>query len=176
MTWNPEVSIPSISTIKTTFNYYKGGIDMTNLSSIFTVLFTLTFVSLMLVSPAFGQEAMNNEDEPERETTFMMLNQNVCPQENMSEVADIWDESLAPILNEMRNEGEIIDWGILTHHWGDEYNFNFFIETDDHAGFVEVWSEFVERSQEKAPEAFEQLAPLCTLHKDNLYTLHRYTH
>ena len=45
----------------------------------------------------------------------------------------------------MVDEGTINAWGIVTHNWGDEWNWNWYMFTKDHATFVSAWNEFVSR-------------------------------
>jgi hypothetical protein len=36
------------------------------------------------------------------------------------------EENGAPILNDLVEQGKLINWGVLTHAWGDEHNWNVF--------------------------------------------------
>lgn len=143
---------------------------MKHSTSIFAIAM---FAALLLVPEAHAQEEPQEEAEDTPSTQFVMFNQNKCPGENMERVMELVESNAAPILRELEEEGEIATWGILRHAWGDEYNFNWYIITDSHRDFVDAWELFVERSQERHPEAVEELRELCDDHKDNLYTLHR---
>lgn len=110
----------------------------------------------------------------EIDSRFMMLNQHVCPPENMGAVMDFVESTMAPALAATEEAGEIDDWGVLTHNWGDEWNFNFYIVAEDHRAFLDAWEALVGRLNEARPGWYDEFAPLCTMHKDNLYTLNDY--
>jgi len=137
-------------------------------------LIGITLVVLAFTTPAHGQDLLGEEAAPDLRSEFMMLNQNACPTQNLGELQNIAQDYMAPLFADMQAAGEINDWGFLKHAWGDENNFNFYMVTDDHASFVDAWDRFLERSMERHPEVIERMIPLCDLHKDNLYTLHRY--
>ena len=101
---------------------------------------------------------------------FLMFNQNQC--DDMAGVMDMMRTTMGPILNELEDEELIANWGVLTHSWGDEWNFNWWVSTGDHAGFVVAWGELVSRLNERDPDWFEEFGPMCQKHKDNLYTVH----
>ena len=105
----------------------------------------------------------------EFERSFVMLNQNQC--DDMAGVLDIVRTTTGPVLDELKEEGLIDNWGLLTHAWGDEWNFNWFMVTENHAGFLTAWSELISRVNERDPDWFEKFDPMCREHKDNLYTL-----
>jgi hypothetical protein len=105
----------------------------------------------------------------EFERSFLMFNQNQC--DDMAGVMDLVRTTTGPVLNELRDEGLIDRWGVLTHAWGDEWNFNWYIGTENHASFVVAWSELVSRLNARDPEWFEKFDPMCREHKDNFYTL-----
>lgn len=136
-----------------------------------TIFVATIFTAMSLVPDAYAQE----EPADTMQTQFVMLNQNTCPGENMEELVELFETDLAPVFSEMEEEGEINDWGLLTHAWGDEYNFNFFVITDSHRAFVDAWDSFIERSQEASPEGQERFFELCegNKHKDNMYMLHK---
>lgn len=131
-------------------------------------VFAAALAALLLAPTASAQD-------DDLETRFMMLNQHMCPPQNMAAVMELTREALAPALAAGEEAGEIDDWGVLTHSWGDEWNFNFYIVTEDHRAFLDAWSSFVGRMNETRPGWFDELAPLCTMHKDNLYVHHDYS-
>ena len=104
----------------------------------------------------------------------MMLNQQQCPENNMGAIMDIVESVLAPSLSELEEEGSIDDWGVLTHAWGDEYNFNFYMVTQNERAFLDAWDSLITKSNEADPEWYDKLTPLCVAHKDNMYTLRDY--
>lgn len=102
--------------------------------------------------------------------SFVMMNQHQC--DDMAGVMDMMSTTIGPVLDELDEEEIIFTWGVMTHAWGDEWNFNWYMITENHAGFVTAWSEFVSRVTERDPDWFEKFDPMCREHKDNLYTLH----
>lgn len=125
-------------------------------------LFALGLALVFTVPLASAQDG-------EFETSFMMFNQHQCS--DLGGAMEIADDLQRPILNELRAEGMIQDWGVLTHAWGDEWNFNFYIVADDHASWLSAWQELVRRMNERDSDWFERFGSMCHSHKDNLYTL-----
>ena len=132
----------------------------------------LALLALLLATPGLAAQA----GEPaEFETSFMMVNQHLCPPENMDELMELAETQLGPALEQLKQDGHISEWGIMTHAWGDEYNFNFYFITDDMERFVTgAWPALLEVSNELDPEWFDRWAPLCDMHKDNLYNVRNY--
>ena len=122
---------------------------------------------LLIVLPASAQEA-------ERETGFMMMNQHACPGDGFEGMMDVFETKTGPILNELRDEDMIQDWGLLTHAWGDEYNFNFYMIADNHRAWLDAWGQMVSRMNDRHEGWGEMVSNYCTFHKDNLYTHHRW--
>lgn len=133
------------------------------------------YLKKALVCFLIGVPATIQAQDAEMQTRFMMLNQHQCPSENMEAILDLMEDVFAPSLSELQGEGAVHDWGILTHAWGDEYNFNFYMVTESHHSFVEAWDSLMTKTEEIDPEWFDKFAPLCVAHKDNMYTLHRYS-
>lgn len=92
----------------------------------------------------------------------------------MEAIMDITKNLLAPSLSALEEEGSVHDWGVLTHAWGDEYNYNFYVVTESHRAFLDAWSSLFKKMNEADPEWYDKFAPLCVTHKDNMYTLQDY--
>lgn len=73
---------------------------------------------LVFAAPASAQES---------ETSSSMMNQHACPGEGFEGMMEVTEARFGPTLSELRDEGMIQDRGVLTHAWGDGYNFNFCI-------------------------------------------------
>lgn len=132
-------------------------------------LLKIALVGVLIAAPTTLQA-----QDAEMRTRFMMLNQHQCSEANMDDVMEIVDNVLAPSLSALEEEGSIDDWGILRHAWGDEYNFNFFMVTEDHRAFLDAWSSLLEMSSDADPEWYDRFTPLCVAHKDNMYLLRDY--
>lgn len=82
------------------------------------------------------------------------------------------------VAEEMIAEGKFIDYGILTHNWGDEWNVVDYFVVDGLGSFFGNFGEFFSRVNEanEAAEAAgeEELPPfneVCQEHKDNIYSV-----
>lgn len=81
-----------------------------------------------------------------------------------------------PIVEELIAEGQLIDYGLARHSWGDEWNVvDYWIAADlpaFQAAFNEVLRRFRERSAgQPTPEGQRPFNEICTAHKDNIYAL-----
>jgi hypothetical protein len=129
---------------------------------------TLPLLALLVLAPQTTQA----QDAPrERQTGFMMMNQHVCPLQGLGRVHEITDTYITPIFEEMRQAGEIRSWGFLDHAWGDEWNFNFYVITENRETFFNAWNSFMRRAEERHPGIGLEFASLCTMHRDNLYVV-----
>ena len=108
--------------------------------------------------------------QSERQTGFMVHQLSVCPGENMAEVNRI-SGIIAPILDQLQQEGMIRAWYDLRHSWGDEWNVGFVSIADSHRAWLDYWAEFLRRVNQVAPGEIAQMNTLCTLHKDNFYRI-----
>lgn len=92
-----------------------------------------------------------------------------------------WLQAWRPVVQEMIAEGRFIDYGILTHAWGDEWNVNDYFVVSDLGEFFTAFSDLIDRLGERdipAPtyenaegETVERppFGQICTAHKDNIY-------
>jgi hypothetical protein len=78
-----------------------------------------------------------------------------------------------PIAQELIDEGMLLDYGLLTHSWGDEWNLVDYYVTETSQAFQTAWAELVRRVQARDPDGnmFEEFAELCPRHKDNIYSV-----
>ena len=77
-----------------------------------------------------------------------------------------------PIMNEMIAEGKFVDYGILSHSWGDEWNVVDYTVVAGIDDFFANFSELISRVTAVIPAGDEDAPSLdsCTEHKDNIYT------
>ncbi len=100
----------------------------------------------------------------------VVLSQNKCSLSKISDLNDTWKEHAAPILNELVAQEKLINWGVLTHSWGDEWSWNVYYVAESNVKFLEAWGEF-------AKKAFQNDALMgvfndaCLEHKDSMYNL-----
>ena len=127
------------------------------------------FVAIVLLIVTDLAVAQDTQKSPK--PGFFLFNQNKVANENVAKLNALQDSLFAPILNELVKEGKLLGWGQLMHAWGDEWNYNFYFITENHRGFLDFWSEYVNRLNKRFPGWFDKLAPLFTDHKDNMYSI-----
>ncbi|MDX1438750.1 MAG: hypothetical protein R3284_02500 [Rubricoccaceae bacterium] len=76
-----------------------------------------------------------------------------------------------PIAQEMVDDGTIVNWGMMTHLFGDEWNVLFYVATPPGAPFIERATE-LQSAQLGAlgDESNARFVEHCTEHKDSIYT------
>lgn len=100
----------------------------------------------------------------------VVFSQNKCKMSKLSELQKMMEENGAAILNDLVEQEKLIDWGVLTHAWGDEYNWNVYYVAETHGQFLEAWDEFITKVRENDPEFADKLWEICWEHKDSIYT------
>lgn len=125
-------------------------------------------LSTLLLLPLRATAQETDPPEP----SFFMMNQHKCLPGEMGQVRELAETAMQPVLEELSNEGLILGWGVLEHAWGDEWNWNFYILAESHTAFLEAWSEFGSRMEERRPNFYEgELGQWCTEHRDNIYRI-----
>ena len=104
------------------------------------------------------------------QSVTVVLSQNKCKMNKLGELTTMIEENGSDILNELVEQGKLINWGVLTHAWGDEYNWNVFYVAESHEKFLEAWNEFIAKANENDPEFADKLWEICWEHKDSIYT------
>ncbi len=107
------------------------------------------------------------------EPTFMAINFNKVKMMDMSALRKMWFEQAVPILDDLKKEGKLLDYGLMQHAWGDEWNYNFYFVTKSHEDYLVFWDEYIGRMREKHPDSLGEYLGKILEHKDNLYTLYR---
>ncbi len=133
----------------------------------------LSLLAILLLSPLIVQ-AQDDASEAPEPPGFLMFNQNMVPGSDVSALNEAVDSLMLPILDAMVDEGIIYNWGILTHSWGDEWNWNWYMFTKDHASFVSAWGTFVERLLAADSTAISAIYGYVTEHKDNTYSVRHF--
>jgi len=83
----------------------------------------------------------------------------------------IINEKFAPILNSLVDDKMLQSWGLFNHAWGDEWNVNVWYTVKDMEAFDSFWDEYMNRVNEKQPDAWKELRGYIQEHKDNIYTI-----
>lgn len=129
-----------------------------------TLLYTL--LGLLFATVTYAQDG--NRPEP----VFLVVNQNQVAMTDMGALNSMWFDKAVPVLDKMKEEGLVLDFGLFTHAWGDEWNFNFFFITKSHEDFVKAWDEYIKRMREKHPDSLTEWVSKIKAHKDNMYSLY----
>jgi len=98
----------------------------------------------------------------------VMINQNRVNFADQGEWVSLFREYAYPILKAMVDEGKMNRFGLLLHEWGDEWNVNYYIHTDNQEQFHESWGEYIARFQTDHPDVLRRIVDLTIDHKDNL--------
>ncbi len=129
-----------------------------------TLLYTL--LGLLFATVTYAQDG----DRPE--PVFLVVNQNQVAMTDMGALNDMWFDKAVPVLDKMKEEGLVLDFGLFTHAWGDEWNFNFYFVTKSHEDFLKAWDEYIKRMGEAHPDSFMEWVSKIKAHKDNMYSLY----
>ncbi|MDA1104227.1 MAG: hypothetical protein O2956_11600 [Gemmatimonadetes bacterium] len=119
---------------------------------------------------AFAVSAVSLEAQADRQTGFMVHQLSVCPGPNMARINELSAVG-APILNALKEEGMIRDWYDLRHGWGDEWNVGMVTIAASHRAWLDFWAEYLRRLGAAQPGVLAEYGSLCTLHKDNMYSV-----
>jgi hypothetical protein len=130
---------------------------MKQLTRIFTALVILIFAA----GSVQAQEAEN--------PTLIVSSQKV-KMSDMGAANKIVKDKISPILNGLVDEGMLFSWGVFTHAWGDEWNFNVWYVAKDMAAFNTFWDEYMKRLEQEK-EAWAELRGYIQEHKDNIYQI-----
>ncbi|MDX1530547.1 MAG: hypothetical protein R3362_03395 [Rhodothermales bacterium] len=120
----------------------------------------------MLIVPA-----ANAQDYP---TTGVSMWQ--CDFAHMGEFVESVNTYMQPAAQAMVDEGSLINWGMLTHQWGDEWNVVFYTTAADTEAFLAANEELNRRTTENVeaagedPEESNPFMKWCSAHRDNIYT------
>ena len=104
------------------------------------------------------------------QNNVFVFSQNKCYFQHQDEMQDVFKEKNAPILDALVKEGKLVDWGVLTHSWGDEWNWNIYYVAEDLNKFHEAFGEYFTKVREQDPDLMEKLGKWCFEHKDSMYT------
>ncbi len=127
-------------------------------------LLVIIFALVFLFSNSFAQE-----EEKKPKPGWVVISQNMVALQDVAKVNKLTDSITVPIMKELIDEGKLLGWGQLNHAWGDEWNVNFYYVTESQKAFLEFWSEFIKRINERHPGSYQEWAPLIKAHKDNMY-------
>lgn len=100
----------------------------------------------------------------------IVFSQNKCDYGKLTALREKSKEVVAPILNDLVQKGDLLNWGVLEHEWGDEWNWNMYYAAKDIPTFLSSFNAFIEKAQEMDPEFMSEIWETCFEHKDAMYT------
>lgn len=118
--------------------------------------FTMLFALLMLATTS-------------AQNPTIVFSQNKCDYGKLGELKKKSNEVMAPILNDLVQKGTLLNWGILEHSWGDEWNWNIYYAAKDIPTFLQAFDTFISEGQKKDPQFVSDLWDVCFEHKDAMY-------
>jgi len=92
-----------------------------------------------------------------------------CDRARVGEVDEYVRSVQAPVMQAMVEEGWLLDWGYLAHHYGDEWNRVVYYVSATLARHVEFSAEVTGRLAAARPGEVSPFTRLCFEHKDNIY-------
>lgn len=117
-------------------------------------------LGVALVAPVAAQEA----------TPGVIVSQQICDQSAIDNMNQMVQEYWAPVLDAAMDEGVLTAWGVLTHFWGDEWNWNIYYVGPNATTLVETVSGLLGEIIQGMPgDAMETFDGFCSRHKDNVY-------
>ncbi len=134
---------------------------------------TLLLVIILFV-PIVGF-AQDSDDTKKEFKPTVVISQNIIPLTMMGRYLEITNEYWAPGFDKLVDEGKLINWGYITHAWGDEWNVVVHYVAKDFATFQNAWNEGLKSFTESAPEEVgDELIGMISAHKDGIYTGQHY--
>ncbi len=100
----------------------------------------------------------------------VVFSQNKCDYGKLEVIRESTASVLAPILNNLVQQGDLLNWGILEHSWGDEWNWNIYYAAKDVPTFLSAFDDLVGEAMEDDPEWMNEFWEACFEHKDAMYT------
>jgi hypothetical protein len=126
--------------------------------------------AVLAVAPLSAQTPAPAAQAPATPAT-MVLSNNKCASANLAQLRAVTDSMLGPVLDELVREGKLAGWGVLTHAWGDEWNWNIYYTAQTIQAFHDAFTQFVARVNQRYPGTFARLISMCTEHRDNIYNV-----
>ncbi len=144
----------------------------------------ITFISMLLLfflfstfSSIIAQEEPDAPEKQKKETPYWYVSSFKIPWEKVDSLQKLIKMYTIPTLVEVKKIGRLLDYHILIHNTGDEYNvvimskFSSWEALDKGAGWTEA-SKVVEPDEEKRKKVSEAFNWVFegSVHKDNIYS------
>lgn len=131
---------------------------------------TTALLTVLALAPALAAQQQPAGQAPAAPGT-VVVSANICATQSLTRVNEFATQQFGPILDELVREGKLMGWGVLNHAWGDEYNWVIYYSAKDQATFATAFGEAVRRTNQRHPGAFDAILPLCSQHRDNIYSV-----
>lgn len=122
----------------------------------------LTLCLTLFLSFSYAQDEMP-------ESITVVFSQNKVETGSIGKLYDMIESMGGPAMDEVVKAGHWRSWGILSHDWGDEWNFNIYYSADTKEDFFEGWRMYVKIMMEKYPDSWDEWNKHVLEHKDNIY-------
>lgn len=132
----------------------------------------MKFYISLLLGLVFAAAPLLAQESAPREAQFFALNQAQVAMSDLGKAWKLYDQAKT-VLQELKDEGLLVEFGVLEHAWGDEWNWNIYMVAKDHEAFLKAWNEYITRVNKKYPGLVKDWLSIVKAHKDNLYSLYR---
>ncbi len=127
----------------------------------------LTALAVVFLFLGAASTAVAQEEEPSYDT--VQLNFWKCDYAEFGNMPQVVDSIWTPIAQESVNEGKLLYFQLLRHHWSDEWNFVFYFRAKDIPSFLDAWGDIFSKIQERYPDHLDWFVSRCSEHKDGFY-------
>ena len=124
---------------------------------------------LLVLCLAFSFYTVHAQDNELPESVTVVMSMNKCQGTDLGKLYKMTEELSGPVMNEIVDEGHWMNWGVLTHDWGDEWNFNIFYVAKDKESFFKGWKMFVGKMIKNHPNSMSEYQDMIIAHRDNIY-------
>ncbi|MEX0845323.1 MAG: hypothetical protein WD022_08570 [Balneolaceae bacterium] len=130
----------------------------------------LTITCLVLCTGlVFGQE--DTQEMESQGNGIIVVSYFKCDYSKLQDAIKLANEVNAPILNRFVDEGKLINWGILSHLWGDEWNLITYYSAENLSSFEKAFDAMFAEIMETNPDYMNTWSGMCSEHKDNIYSV-----
>ena len=100
---------------------------------------------------------------------IVVFSQNKCYLDKVGDLIKSVEE-FGEFANAQVDNGNLSNWGVLTHNWGDEWNYNVYYSAESLQKFQTAFGEIIKNYSEKYPDGMKKFQESCFEHKDSIYS------
>lgn len=100
----------------------------------------------------------------------VVVSLNMCAFDRLDSLAAVFRSRSQPLWSEQVTAGKIINFGVLRHAWGDEWNWVTYFTAPDLQTFLTARDEVLRKARERFGTT-PVTQGFCTAHKDNIYNV-----